>query len=470
MRTVVLTSTENFVWSSMQEIIPAIEQAWLASRGPRHEVRIVDVGQQKISEYLADVVRADRIVFTCFTVKLARLGEFLRRDANVDGRWVIYLHNQATIGCWPLFVWGMGNHLRTDDVFISSSKWDARTLKLTFPKADVRVHPFPLPLPLDEMKKSKMKVPTVYSGRLSSQKNVHTLIYAFSLYLERVSDAKLVVFGGEDGLGSPNMGFKDVGYENYLRQLVHDLKIEEKVEFTGNLPRAELHRRLRSPHVLVSASLHSDENFGMSALRSLCMGAPCVLSAWGGHADFAEVFGTQLQLVSVHGSEQGPWIDPDEFVKAMVKAARQRPRASRIPAKYRTGSMAGLLRKLAAEPRAKKRKPLETTPFAKALLEKREESAKTTPDGTKIFSSYADPNSHRLFTSYGMRKPQKAKRSKLAGARLRLVPWAKTKANSIEIADPHRGHWRLSWTGRAGMMNLLETKLVECGISHVDRG
>ncbi|MES2965542.1 MAG: glycosyltransferase family 4 protein, partial [Bdellovibrionota bacterium] len=365
-RTVVLTSTENFVWSSMQEIIPMIEMAWKLAAGPRHRVRIVDVGQEKISDYLADVVQADQVVFTCFTAKLARLGEFLRRSANVDGRWIVYLHNQATIGCWPLFAWGMGEQLRSDDVFISSSTRDARTLKLTFPEGDVRVHPFPLPLPLIEMtkvKSTKRTSPTfVYSGRLSSQKNVHTLIYAFSLYVNRNGPAKLVLFGGEDGLGSPNMGFKDEGYESYLRRLVSTLGIEDRVEFAGALPRAELHERLRTPHVLVSASLHSDENFGMSALRSLCMGAPCVLSAWGGHWDFAKDFSSQLQLVAVHGSDWGPWIDAGEFANAMAKALRNsssaKTRASRVPVRYRVGSMAKLLQKLTREPRVTRRKPL----------------------------------------------------------------------------------------------------------------
>ncbi|MES2965543.1 MAG: hypothetical protein V4760_16805, partial [Bdellovibrionota bacterium] len=94
----------------------------------------------------------------------------------------------------------------------------------------------------------------------------------------------------------------------------------------------------------------------------------------------------------------------------------------------------------------------------------------TMPRSTKIFTSYEDPDSHRLFESYGMRKPRSGSRAKLAGARLQFVPWAAIAADAIEISDPHRGHWRLSWKGRAGMMGPLQTKIVERGLAHVERG
>lgn len=400
MRTVVLTSTENFVWTSMQEIIPSIEEAWRRSATAKHSVRIVDVGVESIGSYLADVVEADHIVFTCFTVKLARVGEFLRKQANVEGRYVIYLHNQATIACWPLFAWGIGETLKTDDVFVSSSAFDARTLKLTFPRGRVAIHPFWLPGKLDRMRKKKAADPInfVFAGRVSSQKNLHALVEAFAIHARKNSTSRLVIFGGEDGLGSPNMGLKDVGYREQVETLAKRSGVGDRVEFPGALERKVLHRKLKDPHVFVSASLHSDENFGMSALRSLCMGAPAVLSRWGGHADFKHEFDSRLELVPVERSKNGPWIDPEVFARAMTRAARKleakaRPR-SHIPRRYRVESMASLIRELVRRPRPKSSGRLEPTAFARGILRGREEM--------KIFSSYSDPKAHRFFVSYGM--------------------------------------------------------------------
>src|SRR3954462_3763771 len=77
-KTVVLTSRENFVWLSMQEIVPLIESCWLGSaRKGRHQVIVLDVDRLSIPELLPELMSADNVVFTCFTVRLARIGELL---------------------------------------------------------------------------------------------------------------------------------------------------------------------------------------------------------------------------------------------------------------------------------------------------------------------------------------------------------------------------------------------------------
>jgi glycosyltransferase involved in cell wall biosynthesis len=418
-RTVVLTSTDNFVWSSMQEIIPSIERAWRESGKSRnHQVRIVDVGVEPLADYMSDMMAADDIVFTCFTVKLARLGEFLRREAGLGGRYIVYLHNQATIACWPYFAWGFGEVLQKRDVFISSSTLDAKTLRLTFPEGDVRIHPFPLPensIP-GLLKTTRKATHFIYSGRVSSQKNIHTLLYAFRIYLNRFpySGARLILYGGEDGLGSPNMGFRDNDYGNQMRSLADALEIEKSVDFKGQLDRKKLHRELRQPHVLVSASLHSDENFGMSALRSLCMGAPAVLSRWGGHVDFVQEFRNQTYLVEVFETNKGPRIDPAKFARAMAAAARppKRRRSPKIPRRYLQKSAAGVIATLVGEKRSEHLKhvslaqlarPLAPSALAKKILRQRTKFLKKSASGTQIFKSYSDPLSHIFFRAYGMR-------------------------------------------------------------------
>ena len=145
-KTVLLTSRENFVLAhGMQEIIPFIEQSWLSAAAEgRHEVKCLNVDQQPISKLMPELLAADNVVFTCFTVKLCKIGELLRRQFALDARYFVYLHNQATIACWPLHWWGMGGWLREDDVFVSSSTADAETMKHSFERSRVEIVPFTL--------------------------------------------------------------------------------------------------------------------------------------------------------------------------------------------------------------------------------------------------------------------------------------------------------------------------------------
>ena len=47
-KTAILTSKKNFSWQSMQEIIPFIENIWLASAGENHIVELIDVDEVTI--------------------------------------------------------------------------------------------------------------------------------------------------------------------------------------------------------------------------------------------------------------------------------------------------------------------------------------------------------------------------------------------------------------------------------------
>jgi glycosyltransferase involved in cell wall biosynthesis len=440
----------------MQEIIPMLERSWMATaKVGSHEVSVVDVGRQPLSYYLPKLLEADHVVFTCFTVKLARLGEFLRKELHLSARYVVYLHNQATIACWPYFFWGFGDVLREHDVFISSSSYDARTLALTFPKSDVRIHPFALPevhLKTVSVRKSD-SLDFVYSGRLSSQKNIHTLIFAYSLWRKShpAIRSRLILFGGEDGLGSPNMGIRDHGYERKMKALAKSLALSDVVEFTGQLTREKLHRKLQKPHVFVSASLHSDENFGMSALRSLCMGAPAVLSRWGGHPDFALNFKTRAFLVDVERSSYGPWIDPENFALKMAMAANAIETISRtkIPEVYMIGK-ANHLTSLVREKFLVKTEKLEKSRLASKVLRLRGQYLKKSPEGTRIFESYSDGNSHKFFQAYGMASKVQQSNSLNDLKILSLVPWSNLRKGRIQIEDPHRGRWSLPLRGHTG--------------------
>ena len=434
-KTLVLTSRENFVWHSMQEIIPMIESRWLDSaREGTHIVGLINVDETSLPEIARAALGADQIVLTCFTSKLIRAAQILRRDLALEARYFIYLHNQATIGCWPYHAWGLGEVLGTQDIFISSCARDVETFRHSFENARVVEIPFTLPeTSLPSAPARRTRRPFVYVGRISAQKNIHGLIQSFALL---AGDTELLIFGKEDDLGSPNMGIRDKGYLKTLQELASDLSVAQRVRFLGHLSRERLQEELYShEHIFVSSSLHSDENFGMAAFRSLTLGQIAVLSDWGGHAALKQAFPGQVFSVEVSTSRRGPWVPIHAFAQGMEESQKSPSRAALIPQKFSPESISETLLSLALSPVQFAPEPLRPTSLAKCLIEKQRRYT-LAQQPTRIFDSYEDMNVEPFFQGYGMRKSIPAMPSKA-----RLVPWAKPKGAALEVRDPHRGSW-----------------------------
>jgi glycosyltransferase involved in cell wall biosynthesis len=409
--TVVLTSQETFVWHSLQEVIPVVEGLWLRSAlQGSHEVVLVDVDRfdspRSLLRDVPQVFRAGNIVLTCSTPRLNSTAAYLRREAGLDFRLFIYLLNLATIACWPLRFWGMEGLLREDDVFVSSCRLDAATLSLTFEdRARVEVIPFTLD---DESLADRSRAledggapPLIFVGRLSPQKNLHVLVNALAMGPE----VRLEFFGREDNLGSPNMGLEFPNYLAHLRRLATRFGVDDRIVFHGHVPRARLRQILCStPHVFVSPSVHSDENFGMAAFRSLCLGNPAVLTRWGGHADFADEFPGQVRYIDVSESSQGPAIDATELARALKERLSDCGVTLHddVPVAYQPAHLADRLRRLAIE-EAPKGGGLRYSKLAEGILAARARYFLDSPRGCKIFASYSDPMATPIFRAYGMK-------------------------------------------------------------------
>ncbi len=475
-KTVVLTSRENFVWHSMQEIIPAIEADWqAAARAGRHEVVCLNVDGRGLSELVPAAMDATNFVMTCFNLKMAEAVGGLRGAVGIDARLFVYLHNQATIGCWPFWVFGPADALRTGDVFLSSCSLDAATLSHSFIESRVECLPFSLPQ-LAELQPAPtaVRVPGapvsfVFVGRVSVQKNLHTLIHAFSL-LSRLRPelaATLEIFGQEDDLGSPNMGWEGRSYLAWLRELGARLELADALQFRGHLAREALYEELdRRPHVFVSSSLHSDENFGMAALRALAAGNPAVLSAWGGHVDFESSFPEQVSLAGVYESERGPYVDARELAERMLESATATSSVAPIlPSRYRRESIASELFRLATEKQELGR-PLVASETARQLVDRRARFLKDSPRESKIFTSYADPAALPFLRGYGMKAREAAANAR--DADVALAPWVQVESGLVQVEDPHRGDFEIRFEPQgSGLPSWVLERLISSGYAQL---
>jgi hypothetical protein len=309
-RTIIFTSKKNFEWTSMQEIIPFIEKAWLNTQSQEHHVELIDIDDSSIFKNAKKVMVADQVVMTCFTVEMSLGLSVLRDQLKLDFRIFYYVHGSASIGHWPLFNYKLGSTLRKSDVFVLTCDGDKRLTQLTLPDVITLKHPF-LNDRNSEIKNTEKIEELVYIGRISEQKNLHSLFFGISLIKDYLRDRKikLRIFGGEDNLGSPNMAKKSCSYQMFLEDLSKNVEIEDLIIFEGHVSRDHLDKYLESTSILyIAPSLHSDENFGMSPYNVLKKGGRCLLSDWGGFSEFRNWFGDQVTYLDIHSGEYGPFL------------------------------------------------------------------------------------------------------------------------------------------------------------------
>lgn len=421
----------------MQEIIPMLEQQWRESASPKHEVKLINIDNENVSKISALAIQAHNVVVLAFNIKMAQIMRVIRTHLKLDSRFIIQLHNQATICLWPFFEYAIGDNFRTNDIFIGTCTRDENSLRLTFKNAHIEIIPFSIPPnnPLEKNNKIRKGGYFAYVGRISTQKNLHGLLYSFWLCKKNFPDTcfKLDIFGEEDNLGSPNMDLSYPGYLSYLKGLVQNLKLEKEVRFKGFFPRKKLNSLLdNTNYTFVSASLHSDENFGMAAFRALAGGGSAILTDWGGHTDFAQSFTSSLRLIPVYQYTNGPQIDFEQFSQAI--ASPFIPHAGQLPSTYLQTTIVKRLEQLAvAFPHPARRMPRSL--FAEHVHQNK---MKIGPGlrGCRIFNHYSDPLSFPLFRAYGM-KPRP--HSQTATSNLSAVPWVQWRNKKLVVDDPHRG-------------------------------
>lgn len=405
-KTLVLTSKKNFVWHSMQEIIPFIVESWKDSARAAHQVTVVDIDDRSLPSFFHDLIQSDNIVLSCFTPRLAKIASWARLELKLTSRLITCLHNQSSIACWPFRYWGDKNLFRQDDIFISSCRRDADCLKLTYPDANMAVIPFSYKTPAsNNFFQEQTHVSFIFVGRISEQKNIHTLFLALSLLKKKNPSLSwsLDLIGKEDFLGSPNMGIKGVLRKEDLESLSIQLEIAENVKFHGYQDRSFIDHLLTVKRwIFCIPSLHSDENFGMAAFQFLRNGHLACLSDWGGHTDFKSHFPDQTFLTKVVESSQGPVIDPLEYMHCLEDGIKNYnlPKQS-FPEYYEYKNIVQMNYELAVSAKSHHIDILQVSELGNSILA-RIPSPMNDDRSPPIFSSYSDPLAFRFFVAYGM--------------------------------------------------------------------
>ena len=428
----ILTSSQNFSWFSMTEIIPEIEELWKEiAKENKYEVVRINVDEVSVKELVSKGIAAEFILVTCFNLKISWALKILRNKVEVSVPLKFYVHGMATVGLWPLAFWEWDKFWRRDDSFLVSCKRDLKILKDDFPSINVELLPFTKKGTNNESSHNlkHKRHSFYYVGRISEQKNVHSLIFAFSKHLETFPNSVLTLFGKVDTLGSPNMGIETTRYGDYLNELLSKLGLVDHVDFKGFVPREKIKSLIpEGKKIFISTSLHSDENFGMAALEALDLGHIAILSNWGGFADFKEQYTTQTRLIDVESGDFGPYINMSKLVKEMNNATllEEEPDGS----KYYLRSQVAKEYKLDFFESSSK---LCDFSLSSKYVKLRSSYSKDI-QSSKIFANYSDENYHYFSERYAFSSAVST-----LGARKELLPWVMIDKEKVVVNDPHKG-------------------------------
>jgi glycosyltransferase involved in cell wall biosynthesis len=450
----VITTRENSRWWSMQEIIPAIEQVWTKiGQSGKKNVRFFNVSSDTNLSWQEATEGVDRVVVTAATPGAVQRALDIRKRLKPKAPLYIYIHGDATAG-FTAFGSLLGV-LRESDTFVVSCESDAKAVKMSFHNPRVFTIPFPLvdkfQLRSEPHASVPASLPLVYVGRVSEQKNLHTLLMAIWLLRRihrRLPKITLDIYGREDNYGSPNMSMNYPSYGTYLKGLASDLELDHIVNWHGFKSREWIFENVHTqPHIFVSSTLHSDENFGASGLASLVNGSQAVMTAWGGHLGFQKWFPEQLSLVKVHGSARGPVVHPFLLAEAIAKASQRfhsvtinMQHLEKARAEFSENrSLSYTLKMLAHVSRVDR--PLRKTELLNHILKSR----KSFGNGRRLFANYQDLSALPYFKAYGMEDMLPYR----PGGNYLLPPWATYFNSEFRISDPHRGPFTMNLDDRS---------------------
>ena len=278
---------------------------------------------------------AEEIVRGCdFIVGLPDAGILQARERlGKNMPFLYFLHGMMPRGAFQMN--HLVRHLRSNDIFVANSEADREIAANFFPNAQIRVVPFAFdetaffPMGEDETRAVREEFGLgpddkvlVYSGRMTLEKNLHTLLKVFAVVQREVPNSHLVIAGDALNVPFDEFGLQPVNLSRTLTRLVTKLEIPEgRVHFLGRVGAERLRQLYNVADVMVNLTLHHDENFGLAQVEAMACGAPVVGTNWGGLKDTI-LDGEVGRHVSTYMTPSGVKCSWWEAVNAVVSLLR----------------------------------------------------------------------------------------------------------------------------------------------------
>lgn len=388
----------------MQEVLPSLEKCWPdMAVAHSYEYKLINIDEQPLRSIMSFLIQSDAIVIIAFNETIAKFMKEVRVKMQLPVPFVFHLHGLATISLWPFEHFQIMDALNMGDTFIGTCDGDRKCLDLIFEKSTFQRIPYPY-YPLELNQQAQPQLVFAYIGRLSDQKNIDALIKAYKQLSDDVENCPpLFIYGAEDFLGSPNMGLPATDVLVQLKNLIGSYKLNENIILKGFKTREEIFSELGSNHIAVSASTHSDENFGMAIMRSLSLGANAVLTHWGGHIHFKQQFPERVLTVPVSLAEEKPQPDIDALKNAMKESLAKKIKSTAlssvlVPDYFNPQTVSNQFREILEQATFSEQK-LQVKPEIKKLFVQKNNFTQS-GEIQKIFESYNDCMARKFLNAY----------------------------------------------------------------------
>ena len=125
----------------------------------------------------------------------------------------------------------------------------------------------------------------VYAGRVTVEKNVHSILEAVYELTRLGYPVKLVIVGRVENIPFSEFHMYPVDLDEKINILIESLQISDQVVIQEWQTPDKLNEVFNAADAFVNLTLHHDENFGLSQIEAMSAGLPVIGTAWGGLKD-----------------------------------------------------------------------------------------------------------------------------------------------------------------------------------------
>jgi len=190
-------------------------------------------------------------------------------------------------------------YLKSTDFLVGNCSGDVGIARKFFRNGEVRTLPFSFDEstfhPVEESERQALKAALgfqktdrilLYAGRVTLEKNVHTLLRMFSVLQRLVPNLHLVIIGDLENVPFPEFGVYTMDIAGMTTRLLCELGLDiDRVHLLGHQNPTQTRNFYFIADVLVNLTLHHDENFGLAQVEAMACGTPVVGTKWGGLKD-----------------------------------------------------------------------------------------------------------------------------------------------------------------------------------------
>jgi hypothetical protein len=203
--------------------------------------------------------------------------------------------------------------LKSTDVFVGNCNADVEIARNFFSNAEVRLLPFSFDettfYPVDESLRQSLKAEMsfnpddkilLYSGRMTLEKNLHTVLKLFGVLQDLVPNLHLIIAGELENVAFAQNGVYSLDITATIMRLMEDLRLNAgAVHFLGKKNPKELRNLYSIADLAINMTLHHDENFGFAQVEAMACGTPVIGTSWGGLKDSIKQGETGYQISTV---------------------------------------------------------------------------------------------------------------------------------------------------------------------------